>query len=232
MDRARRICAHKRSVRAHFGAVTFLGALKNGPRWQQTPLYDPAEGNARFGTPGFGDFDRIVVRRHNVRNALARDARIVRVTLDSDETTRKSCRNSASRARPKKRIEDDVARLARCDYDAMKQRLRFLRGVRLSTIFVFEAFCTGANRNSPIRTHLKLVIQRLHRFVIERVGALRSLGRPDESFVRVGETPSAKIWHRVRLAPDDIVENPESEVLQDRADTEDVVIRADDPEPT
>ena len=46
--------------------------------------------------------------------------------------------------------------------------------------------------------------------------------------MRVGEAPAAKIRHRVGLAPDDVVENPEAEILQDRADAEDVVIGADD----
>jgi hypothetical protein len=39
----------------------------------------------------------------------------------------------------------------------------------------------------------------------------------------------AEIRHRIRLAPDHVVEDPEAKVLHDRADTEDVVIGADDP---
>src|SRR5439155_23785765 len=53
---------------------------------------------------------------------------------------------------------------------------------------------------------------------------------PDQSLVRFGETPAAKIRQWVRLAPDHVVENPEAEVLQDRADAKEVVIGADDPQ--
>src|ERR1051325_2863524 len=47
--------------------------------------------------------------------------------------------------------------------------------------------------------------------------------------MRVGKAATAEIRHRVGLAPDDVVEHPETEILQHRADTEDVVIGADDP---
>ena len=52
--------------------------------------------------------------------------------------------------------------------------------------------------------------------------------RPDHRLVGVGETAAAEIRHRVGFAPDDVVEDPEAEILQDRADAEDVVVGADD----
>jgi hypothetical protein len=48
--------------------------------------------------------------------------------------------------------------------------------------------------------------------------------------VRVGEAPAAEVRHRVGLAPDDVVQHPEADVLQLGADAEDVVVRADDPD--
>ena len=48
--------------------------------------------------------------------------------------------------------------------------------------------------------------------------------------MRVGEAPAAEIRHRIGLAPDDVVQDPEAQILQDRADAEDVVIGADHPE--
>ena len=48
--------------------------------------------------------------------------------------------------------------------------------------------------------------------------------------MRVGEAHAAEIRHRVGLAPDHIVHDPEAEILQDRADAEDVVIGADHPD--
>lgn len=48
--------------------------------------------------------------------------------------------------------------------------------------------------------------------------------------MRVGESHAAKIWHGIIFDPQDVVENPEAQVLHERADAIDVVIRADDPE--
>ena len=42
--------------------------------------------------------------------------------------------------------------------------------------------------------------------------------------MRVGETAPTEIRHRVRLAPDHIVQDPETKVLQYRADPIDIVI--------
>ena len=44
----------------------------------------------------------------------------------------------------------------------------------------------------------------------------------------IGEAPSAKIRHGIGLAPDDVVQNPEAHILHQRADTENIVIGADD----
>ena len=54
--------------------------------------------------------------------------------------------------------------------------------------------------------------------------------RPDQRLVRVGEAPAAEVRHRVGLTPDDVVENPVAQVLEDGADAEDVVVAADHPE--
>ena len=47
--------------------------------------------------------------------------------------------------------------------------------------------------------------------------------------MRVGEPPSTKIWHRVCFAPDHIIQNPEIKILQNLADTENIVIAANNP---
>ena len=47
--------------------------------------------------------------------------------------------------------------------------------------------------------------------------------------MRVGEARAFEIRHRVRLQPDDVVQEPEAEILQRRAKPEDVVIGADHP---
>ena len=50
--------------------------------------------------------------------------------------------------------------------------------------------------------------------------------------MRVGEAGALEIGHRVGLAPDDVVEDPEPQILKDAADAEDVVIAADHPQRT
>ena len=48
--------------------------------------------------------------------------------------------------------------------------------------------------------------------------------------MRIGEATAAEVRHGVGLAPDDVVEDPEAEILQDRAEAEDVVIGTDHPD--
>ena len=57
-------------------------------------------------------------------------------------------------------------------------------------------------------------------------------GGPDQGLVGVGEPGALEVRHRVGLAPDDVVQHPEAQVLDGRAETEDVVIGADDPDRT
>lgn len=46
------------------------------------------------------------------------------------------------------------------------------------------------------------------------------------------ETAALEVGHGIGLAPDDIVQDPEIEVLEHGADAEDVVVGADDPDGT
>ena len=48
--------------------------------------------------------------------------------------------------------------------------------------------------------------------------------------MRIGETRALEVRHRISLAPDDVVEDPEPHVLHDRAEAEDVVVRSDHPQ--
>ena len=47
--------------------------------------------------------------------------------------------------------------------------------------------------------------------------------------MRVGEARAAKIGHRVHFAPDDIVQDPEALILQNRPNAEDIMIAANHP---
>ena len=93
------------------------------------------------------------------------------------------------------------------------------------------------SRSSPVQSgisqsasHLQIVVQRLHGGIVEAVAARLLARRPDQRLVRIGETAAPEIRHRVGFAPDHIIEDPESDILQAGPDTKDVVVAADDPE--
>ena len=96
---------------------------------------------------------------------------------------------------------------------------------------ILQAFVAGADGDEPVRAHLHVFIAGFERIVMEgvalRFGALRG---PDHGLVRIGEAAALEVRHRVGLAPHDVVQDPEVEILQGRADAEDVVIGADHPE--
>ena len=66
--------------------------------------------------------------------------------------------------------------------------------------------------------------------MIERIFRAFFLLRPDHGFVRIGEPHAAEIWHGIVFDPYNIIQNPKSQVLHDRADTINIVIRPDDPD--
>src|SRR5215813_1860978 len=97
--------------------------------------------------------------------------------------------------------------------------------------FNYEALKAG-NDDVQVRSDWTLALcTGLERFVVEGIALAADVARrPDQGLVRVGEAAAAKIRHRIRFPPNHVIEDPEAEVLQDRADAENVVIGADDPE--
>ena len=94
-----------------------------------------------------------------------------------------------------------------------------------------QALLAGAEREGPVRAHLHVFVAGFERLVIEGVALGVGVARgPDHGLVRVGEAAAAEIRHRVGLAPDHVVEDPEAEILHDRADAENVVVGADHPD--
>ena len=112
----------------------------------------------------------------------------------------------------------------------MQQGFGLLGRVCLLARIVLDALIAIADRQQPVAAHLQIIVQGLHGFIVERVFRRLALGRPDHRFVGVCEPAPPEVRHRVGFAPDHIVQNPETEILQDRADTEDVVIAADHPD--
>jgi hypothetical protein len=107
---------------------------------------------------------------------------------------------------------------------------RLLGGMRLLSVGAFDALAAGADRQGPVRAHLKLVIQRFHGLIVECVFLLRILGRPDQRLMRVGEAAALEVGHGIGFAPHHVIEDPEAQVLQRGADAENVVIGADHPQ--
>ena len=138
-------------------------------------------------------------------------------------------RHRAGGSRAEKRVEDNIAGLRAGQQDAIKQSLGLLRRVRFCPA-ALDAFLSAADRKAPVRPHLEFVVERLHRAVIERIFRAFTARCPDQRLVRIGEPRALEIGHRIGLAPDDIVQNPEARILQARTDAENIVIAADHPE--
>ena len=157
--------------------------------------------------------------------------RIVRLALDAEEAPAQAARDRAGRAGAAERVEHEIVGARGRENDAGQQRFGLLRRMQLLAVAVLEPLLAGAQRDQPVGAHLNVFVAGLERLVVERVVPLGGVARrPDQRLVRVGEAAAAKVRHRVGFAPDDVVEDPEAEVLEDRADAENVVIGTDDPQ--
>ena len=165
-------------------------------------------------------------------NALLRDLDVLLVTFDADPVATEFLRDRAGGAGAEEGIEDQVARLRRSEDDPVEKRFGLLSRVGFRPV-MFDALFAPHKREfpmSPVGAHLQVFIQGFHGVMIERVLRAFFLLRPDHCFVRVGKTNTAEIGHGVVFDPQQVVENPKAEVLHDRADAVDIVIRADDPD--
>ena len=125
----------------------------------------------------------------------------------------------------------EIAGFRRRQDHARQQALGLLGRMNLLAVGALEAFVAGAQRDQPVGTCLHVLIGGLQRFIVEGIALGLFVARgPDHGFVGIGEAAAAEIRHRIGLAPDDIVEDPEAEVLHDRADAENVVVGADHPQ--
>src|SRR3546814_10279117 len=94
---------------------------------------------------------------------------------------------------------------------------------------ILEALGSGRGRDQPVAADLEVVIGGLENFVVEDVARLLVARAPDERLMCIGEPSAAEIRHRVGLAPDDVVQHPEAQILEGGAEAKDVVIGAADP---
>ena len=138
------------------------------------------------------------------------DLDIGRLALDPDPAPPEPPRHRAGRPGAEERVEHDIAGLGAGEQDPVEQGLGLLRRMGLGAVRALDPLGPRANRQQPVRPHLKIVVQRLHRAVVKGVARLLVLGAPDQRFMGIGEARAAEIGHRVGLAPDDVVEDPDS----------------------
>ena len=230
MDRAFDIVADQRSVCTNLGLVALVHGIKLLARAQHPAFDQLAKRDARFGAFAGADFQRFAVELAHLRDALLSHLAIAFLAFNADELAPQHLGDGTGRASAKERVKDHIARIGRANQYTVQQRFRLLRRMRLVTVFVFEAFVPGADRQYPVAAHLHAFVQRFQRFVVERVLGTFALGRPDHRLMRVGEPLATEIRHRVRFAPDDVVQNPVPSILQGRTHAENVVVRPNHPD--
>src|SRR5262249_12893920 len=132
--------------------------------------------------------------------------------LDADEAAAEALGYRAGRAGAAERVEHQVVGPRGRENHAREQRLGLLGRMQLLAVAVLEPLLAGAQRQRPVGAHLDVLVAGLERFVIERVALAAGVARrPDHGLMRVGEAPAAEVRHRVGLAPDNVVENPEAD---------------------
>ena len=231
VDRADLVAEHDGAVGAHQGAVALLGIDQPGAGRDHAALDQFGERHARRVARGHERRERRLRQRLDGGDARFGGGGVSRVALEADVAAAEPLGDRASGAGAVERIDHEIARLRRRQQDARQQAFGLLGRMDLPAVLALEAFIAGAQRNQPVGARLHVLIGGLQGFVVECIAlGLLVARRPDHGLVGVGEAAAAEIRHRIGLAPDDIVENPEAEVLHDGADAEDVVIGADHPQ--
>ena len=229
MDGPGHLGADKRAVGADPGGL----AARRGQHLagaQHATLDHLAEGHARLGALRSGDFQRRTVIGAHPRHPRGGNLAIGLFPFDADEAAAQHLGDGPGGAGAEERVQHDIAGMGGGNKDAVQQGLGLLRGMGLVAVFILDALAPGAERDHPVRPHLHSIVQFLQRFVVEGVFAGFVAAGPDQGFMGVGQALAAKVRHRVGLAPDHVVQDPEPLILQGRADAEDVVIAADHPE--
>ena len=174
---------------------------------------------------------RAFVERQRRSDPFVGDRDIILLALDPDPFAPETLGHRPGGPGAEERIEHHVALVGGRQHHPIEQRLGLLGRVRLGPV-ALDPLGPATDRQDPVGAHLEFVVERLHRPVVEGVARLLAGRGPDQGLVGVGEAGALEIGHRVGLAPDDVVEDPEPQVLEDRADPEDVVIAADHPQRT
>ncbi len=101
----------------------------------------------------------------------------------------------------------------------------------LLALGVLDAFLAGAQGEGPVRAHLGVFVEGFERVVVEGVFLAVTAARgPDQRLMGIGKARALEVRHRVGLAPDDVVQDPEAQVLNGGPQAEHVMIAADHPD--
>ena len=230
VDGADLLLALHAAIGAHGGAPATLLVEDLRARLQQTCFHHRAEGHAWLALAALHRGERAFVQRQFLFDPRTGNLAIVRLALASDPLTAQPLGHRARGAGAEEGVEHHVPLLRRRQQHAVQQRLWLLRGMGLVPVLILQPLSARTDRKGPVAAHLDLVVQRLHRGVVELVLRLFALAGPQQGFVRIGEPGAAKVGHRVGLAPHDVVQDPEAQVLQHRAHAIDVVIAANHPQ--
>ena len=218
------------AVRPHLGPARPLGAVELVPRVQQSGFQDHAEGNPRLGLLRAHDRQVFRGRGQHLGDARLRQRRIAGVPLDADEPSAQALGRGPGGADAEERVQHHVARPGGGQQHPVQQGFGLLGRMGLVAVRVLHPLLAGAQGDQPVGPHLQVVIGGLQGVVVEGVALLAPGPRgPDQGLRGIGEAGALEVRHGVGLAPDHIVQDPVAQILQGRADAEDVVIAADDP---
>ena len=95
--------------------------------------------------------------------------------------------------------------------------------------FGANALLAGCQVERPIRSHLQVLVQCFHRFVIERITRAFLLLCPDHCLMGIGEAHASEVGHGVDFDPYDVIQNPETQVLQNSANAVNIMIGPNHP---
>ena len=221
---------NQRAFHRHLGgeAALLVHQLRAGA--QNAALDEAAEGDARRLAPGRrGDHGAGRRARLGLQPAPG-GLDIGRMPLDADEMPVQALGHRGGGAGAEERVDDDVPRAGGGEDHPVQQRFGFLGRMQFQPVHVAQPLRAGAERHRPVAAHLQIVVQGLHGLIVEFVPRFLGFRGPDHGLMRVGEAPAAEIGHRVGFAPDHVIEDPEAEILQNRADAENIMVAADHPE--
>ena len=168
VDRPGAIGGNQRAVGPDLGMPAPARIEQHVSRLQQALLDHPTEGDAGLGPLRGGNHQIQILRMFDRTYPFFRQRRIVRVGLDADEAAPELLGDRARRAGAEERVEDDIADAGRGQDHPVQQRLGLLGGMGLGAVPA-QTLGPGAERQQPVAPHLQIVVQRLHRVVIETV---------------------------------------------------------------